>query len=661
MEPPATTEPDLPIEDSAPRTMTRTRVGLAIGAAVVLVAGAVAVVVLDGSDEPDTIATAEVTVADTVDSSPASTTPGSTIAETPAAETPAAETPAARGAQATVLDRSAVPGARGGEGGSPEYAEWIVPWGDGFLAGSTVFQPQPLPAELPEDVVALFPQEVIDLFGGELPPTIAEATQMLSEAGLLDEVTEVLSNNPGASEAIYGVPVTEPPEVQARFTTDGIEWEPIDLTLPADAAYVANVATVGDRLVVAFEPRGDDGLPGETGSFTVASTTDLSNWTTQEVAVPGPSVELPVGISRIVSTQGLVVNENGWALTVFESVNPDPLVLLREAGLTGPELPADVGFGSSFDGTGIEVQTETGSGLSTDRYTWDELGVAPEVVAVLEQGGYTSNVWASAWDGAAAPSEGSARFGELLATSAGFVQWGDGIRFSPDGRVWTDRPLPDPDVYVSGAFAFDGGVIALATGGDGTLDLYRLDATGDAAELLEVPGLPAAGQAGFTGPGSPRSAILIDASTQAVPIEPLIVEVDGYRLTVRQPSGSFELSDAATGDVIVSENLGRFGAEDESSFEFGIDGVTVTDPETGEVIVVIPSEVFNAAQEELYGGFEGSEYSPDLWLLASVDGQRFVVDDLDDGESFEGPLVAVANDERALLQVGNRWISYDLS
>ena len=657
MEPPATTEPDLPIEDPAPRTMTRTRVGIAIGAAVMLVAGAVAVVVLDGSDEPDTIATAEVTVADTVDDG-SEPTPVATAAETPAAETPAT---GVTGVQVTVLDRSAVPGTVAGDGGSPEYAEWVVPWRDGFLAASTVFQPQPLPAELPEEVIALFPQEVIDLFGGELPPTIDEATQMLSEAGLLDEVTDVLSNNPEASDAIYGVAVTEPPTVEARFTTDGIEWEPIDLTLPADAGYLTNVATVDDRLVVAFQPRSADGFTNETGSFTVASTTDLSTWTTQEVTVPGPSVELPVGISRIVNTQGLVATENGWALTVFESVNPDPITLLREAGLAGPELSTDGGYGSSFDDTGIDVQIVDGSGQSTTRYTWEELGIAPEVVAYLDQGGYTSTVWASAWDGPAAPSETSARFGELLATSAGFVQWGNGIGFSPDGRVWTERALPDPDAYVSGAFAFDDGVIVVATGADGTLDMYRLDATGDAAELLEVPGLPAAGSGGFSGPGSSGSAIVIDAGTQAVPMEPLIVEVDGYRLTIRQPSGVFELSDAVTGEVIVTENLARFGPGDESSFEFGIDGVTVSDPETGDVIVVIPSEVLNAAEEERYGGFDGAEYSPDLWLLASVDGERFVVDDLDDDGGLEGPLVAVTNDERVLVQIGNRWISYDLS
>ncbi len=565
------------------------------------------------------------------------------------------------GAQVTVLDRSAVPGTVAGDGGSPEYAEWVVPWRDGFLAASTVFQPQPLPAELPEEVIALFPQEVIDLFGGELPPTITEATQMLSEAGLLDEVTDVLSNNPEASEAIYGVPVTDPPTVEARFTTDGIEWEPIDLTLPADAGYLTNVATVDDRLVVAFQPRSADGFTNESGSFTVASTTDLSNWTTQEVTVPGPAIELPVGISRIVNAQGLVVNEHGWALTVFESVNPDPITLLSEAGLAGPDLSFDGGYGSSFDDTGIDVQIDTGGTVTTTRYTWEELGVGPEVVAYLDEGGYTSTVWASAWDGQAAPSETSPRVGQLLATSAGFVQWGDGIGFSPDGRVWTDRPLPDPDAYASGAFAFDGGVIVLATGAEGTLDLYRLDATGDAAELLEVPGLPAAGSGGFSGPASSGSAIVIDAAVQSVPMEPLIVEVDGYRLTIRQPSGIFELSDAVTGEVIVTENLGRFGAEDPSSFEFGIDGVTVTDPETGEVIVLIPADALNAAQEELYGRFEGAEYTPDLWLLASVDGERFLVDDVDDSNSFDGPIVAVTNGARVLVQIGNRWATYDLS
>ncbi len=121
-----------------------------------------------------------------------------------------------------------------------EYGEWIVPWEDGFLVGSMAYQPQPLPDELPEEVVALFPQEVIDLFGGDLPATISEATEQLSEAGLLEVVSEIIQNNPAASEAIYGVE-TGPPTLDVRYTVDGITWEPREVVAPPGATYFSGV------------------------------------------------------------------------------------------------------------------------------------------------------------------------------------------------------------------------------------------------------------------------------------------------------------------------------------------------------------------------------------------------------------------------------------
>ena len=118
-----------------------------------------------------------------------------------------------------------------GDDGGSGFAEWMVPWKDGFLAGGTVYQPQPLPAELPPEIVELFPPEVVDLFADGLPETIDEATAMLSEAGLLDEVTTVISEHPEASEAIYSSQPTSPQAI-VQFTTDGEDWTSVDVTLP---------------------------------------------------------------------------------------------------------------------------------------------------------------------------------------------------------------------------------------------------------------------------------------------------------------------------------------------------------------------------------------------------------------------------------------------
>ena len=100
----------------------------------------------------------------------------------------------------------------------------------------------------------------------------------------------------------------------------------------------------------------------------------------------------------------------------------------------------------------------------------------------------------------------------MLATPSGFLQWADETLFSPDGLTWTASPLPDPDGYISGGFAVEGGVIVMSTGPDGTVDVYRLDETGRSPQLLDVPNLPETFQAGYSGPWAPGSALVVDAA-----------------------------------------------------------------------------------------------------------------------------------------------------
>jgi len=634
------------VRATARRRQVRNRAGALVGFVAVVALGAAAVIALAGPDDPDTLVTADPTE--------------NTDAVTETTSVPA--DPVSTALTVEVVDVPGVAGAAPGIDGAPEYAEWMTPWRDGFLVGSTVYQPQPLPSELPPDVVALFPQEVVDLFAGTLPATIDEATKMLSDAGLLDEVSAVIQEHPEASAAIYGTPSTELPTVEARFTTDGITWEPVEMTLPAGAGYLSGVAAVGDRLAILYSPADSPTTIGGSDRFTVAVTTDLSNWSTQEVALAPLEVDLPSGVQRSIGAQGLAATESGWAVIAYDSVSADPFELLRAAGLEVPGLSENAGFGVTYDDTGMEIQVgtdPTGSGpQESTRFTWAELGVPPEAVDLLNGGG-TPQVWASAWDGEAVTANGEPASGQLVATSAGFLQWTDTTWFSPDGLTWTSSPLPDPDGYVTSAFAYDGGVIALSTGNDGTTDVYRLDATGGSAELLDVPGLPSSGQSGFSSQSAPGSAVIVDAGDQGPPPQPISVEADGYRLTIGV-SGTFELSDATTGEVIVTENLGRNALDANSSFTFGPDGITVTDPDSGEVLVAFPSDVLNQASQATSDDATQSEYSPDLWLFGSRDGQRFLVTDLDDGAGYGGPINLATNGNRVLVNTGDSWVTYDL-
>jgi hypothetical protein len=547
------------VRDIVRRRRTRARLGAGLGAVALVIGGAVAFAAFGGSDESSLRLSAD----------PAEVTDPAEATEPVQSTVQAAAPPAA-------VELGQQPGEVVAGTGAPTETQFAFPWRDGFVAGSVVYAPRLLPVEFPEEIVALFPQEVVDLFAEDRPATISDAMAVLSEAGLLDEVSAIINANPEASAAIYAEPYSESPTIDARFTTDGDTWEPIEMALPPGAVSIDGVATAGDRAVVVFnEPQSPDG-PG-TGTVTVATTTDLVDWTVQPVVPPSPRDELPVGFRRSVGGQGLVANESGWAVTVFDSIEVDVLQLVP-ADVRAKLETSDGGFGSSVDETGVSVQYSTTESAETEFYTWEELGVPLDVVPFVSGNEYRPQLWAATWDGVPAQSDLAGGSGQLLATPSGFLQWTDETLFSPDGLTWTAGPLPDPDGYVTAGFVFDGGVIVLSTNeSDGSVDLYRLDETGGSAQLIDVPGLPERFQSGFGSWWAPGSALIVDAAAQT------------------GPRG------------------------------------------------------------------EGENYRPDFWLLASGDGVRFVVEDLDDAGSDGGPTGVMTNGNTALAQVGgSSWLRFVL-
>ncbi len=629
------------------RRRTRRRVGATLGAVAVVAAGATLVLTAGGS-EPDTFATTDDTL------SPVTVPDDSVDAPEPTLEVPAA----AAGQPVELSDVAAGGGSSAGANGAPQYGEWMVPWEDGFLVGSLSYQPQPLPDELPEEVVALFPQEVIDLFGGDLPATISEATEQLSDAGLLDTVTEVIRNNTAASEAIYGADAA-PPTLDVRYTVDGVTWEPRDMVVPPGATYFSTVAAVDDRLAVVYSNIDPATGAAIDGTVTVATTSDLSNWTEQDIVVPSPG-ELPDGINWSVYSQGLVANDNGWVLSVSDSIDADPYLLLPPD--VREEIDAGNGFGFGTTDTGITIDygfdSDGGNPAASRTFTWDELGVAPEVGQLVSEQDYSPTLWAATWDGQPTLADAPPMMGPIASTPAGFVQWTDQTWFSTDGITWTASPLPEGASWMSGAFNIDGGLIVTASTESGESVVYRVDERGENAVLLDLP-LPDSSSLSMTSSfgGSATSGAVVSVDPLATPDERLSVDVDGYRLALPGPAGMFEVTDLATGEVVVSENL--FGPDEEGGWlTMDEAGITVTDPTTGDVLVVFSQDALDSA-ESLYFDRGGGEYSPDFWLLASLDGERFVLEDLDD--VTDGPISAATNGSRLLLQSGGNWITYDLA
>ena len=118
------------------------------------------------------------------------------------------------------------------------------PWRDGFVAGSVVFPPQSLPAELPPEIAALFPQEVIDLFAGELPATIDEAT----DDAVRSRVCSTRCRQSSAPtprrrrrSTVNRTPTPRPSRPGSRPMAR--RGKPIEMTLPAGATYFDGLAT----------------------------------------------------------------------------------------------------------------------------------------------------------------------------------------------------------------------------------------------------------------------------------------------------------------------------------------------------------------------------------------------------------------------------------
>ena len=256
------------------------------------------------------------------------------------------------------------------------------------------------------------------------------------------------------------------------------------------------------------------------------------------------------------------------------------------------------------------------------------------------------------------PSDVGELSGPIVATPAGFVRWDRQTRFSTDGVTWSASPLPNPDGFVNVAFAVDGGIIAVGNTFEGVPEVHLLDETGGSPELLDVPGLPTIGQVGSAQPWAPGSAAAFDAGGQGFSI--LSVEEGGYRLSARPAAGVFELIDVATGEVLIYELADPFDPDAESSFDFGVDGVTVTDPETGAVLVTISQERLDEAEATYFESSGNGQGEQALWVLATADGERFVLDERIGNASNTGNIGVTTNDDRVLVATGDGWASFEL-
>ncbi|MEM9515969.1 MAG: hypothetical protein AAGA42_14045 [Actinomycetota bacterium] len=630
--------------------------GGAFGAVVALIVGVgVIAVSVTGEDEPATLvgidptttaappttAATDDTVAAEVDDTSESDGPGPATTAVPTTTTAAANEPAAAGSSPV-------------EGPDPNalYPEIAVAWRDGFLVAGARVQSQPLPDRLPDEIRELFPQEVLDLFPDGLPDTLAEAQQILTDAGLLEEVTAVLAENQAANDAVYAEPMP-PRQYVARFSTDGQTWDDVDLELPAGIEWTQGAQSDGERLVVVGGGSSGSNQPSAT---MIASTTDLVEWTVHEVPVPPQSADLPEFVNQFAIPESMAFVGDRWV--VRHSLNTD----INPYLIPGLDIDLDQGYGTSYGPEGITIQFATADGGNDSRtFTWDELGLNPDQSAELAglngMGGthtVTGTFSGGVDDSSADPNPGFGPSMQIVATSEGFIDFAAPVRFSADGITWADRPV-ELGEYVNATMSAGDGVVVFYSDADGETVARRLDAQGNDLGAVELPELPnqwSPMHSGFAWNASGQEALVIDvfAGIASDP-EPIVLTHDGYVLTL--PGEQFvpwTLVDEATGEVLAQ---GVFDEESPAyTLDFGFNGSqTVVDTTSGDTIVEIPSEVFEEALPA------PQEYSPDLWLVGSRDGEQFFVEDLADPQSgdFYGAW-AISNDGRVLVYSSNDWV-----
>ena len=128
---------------------------------------------------------------------------------------------------------------------------------------------------------------------------------------------------------------------------------------------------------------------------------------------------------------------------------------------------------------------------------------------------------------------------------------------------------------------------------------------------------------GVAGP----DGFLVFGQRQTSPeFEPMVIEKDGYQLTISDYTNGYQILDA--GGAVVAEGSmdGIYGGQ------FSEDGQAIINPETGEVIVVVPYEEWELAWEEAYsestqgpfGGF--GEYEPPI-VTVEYGGYRITIDE----------------------------------
>ena len=513
-------------------------------------------------------------------------------------------------------------------------------------------------------------QDVLDLIVPDLPMPIDEAFERISMAGHDDLIEAAFNESPEVMEALYGDPGSA--NVELEFSTDGTDWEPIEVALPDGVSDISQLTTVGDRLVIVSQtyPMVAEQNCCASPEVAVHTSADLTTWTSQVLPTSGRD-DLPSSVMIHRWPSQIAVQGDRWMLALEGNIEVDVESLVSQE-VRERMVAEGWGYGPSADGVTVELFGEEDI-IETIDFTWAELGVSPELADELSNGGHSVEIWTATWDGtptvAANPYSETHPGGTVIALGSGFMTSGSNPAFSLDGSTWEPMPSAPADAWISAVLAVDDGVVAFADGPSGPLT-YRVDASLTWTPI-EIPGAPERFYPAF-GNGRASGAVVVDAGVFDMP-EPEPVEISvpagDFTLVLNDgPSGqTYRVLDAA-GGVVTTETWSYDQTSEEfeetGPFEFlryEETGITALSPDDGSVLFEIGHNELSRAYDEAYGFDEQEMEEPEMdpWLLATADGTNWLIEQLD-ADPMYWQIQTARNGSTVIVNAGGEWVAYEL-
>lgn len=355
------------------------------------------------------------------------------------------------------------------------------------------------------------------------------------------------------------------------------------------------------------------------------SAVDLPSETSIEVA--GRLITLHTWVNSV------DVSDSGFTLLGNQMAELDPEELLRE--VIDPGLFRN---GYSIDGHGIEFFDNQGRPI--DKMSWEDLDLDPELIGLI--GGGRSIVWTSKdgleWDvSESAGPPGAVGIGAMVVTTQVSAALARG-EFGPSlwlkkGDEWARAEV---DFSATALTAWNGGLIVAGVHkSDGRSGVWR---TTDGITWNQSE-LPAAtinrffvSAGGIIGLGYGEDVVgpaLGPAEIEAGDLT-VLASSDG-RLTVID-------SDGNTVVEVYEEDVSR-GQQ-----------ITITHPDTGEVVAEFDNDAFEQAWEAIYreADFSGRSGPPQASILMSQDGTTWTSLPMEDTD-FQPSSIAIGNDSMLLV------------